>query len=186
MKSSLLFLAIFFGVVLTVHLAMNGKVGVAIGNPRIGNMVFWCIGAVGAIVIGLTGWSERGVERSPTRQSHPSDGRIDGRVPRVRHRLAVSQSRRRRRDDRAARRADPQQHGLVPLWVAGIAGSAGHDAERAGRDRDAGRHRAGDAAVGPPRESSVDVRMGGTRLVVRRWGRFLLIDDGGQRLVGGR
>jgi transporter family-2 protein len=46
----------FLGVVLTVHLAMNGKVGVAIGNPRVANMVFWCIGALGAIVIGLTGW----------------------------------------------------------------------------------------------------------------------------------
>ena len=56
MKLSLSLLAIFFGVVLTVHLAMNGKVGVAIGNPRVGNMLFWCIGAVGAIVIGLSGW----------------------------------------------------------------------------------------------------------------------------------
>jgi transporter family-2 protein len=56
MKGSLYVLTIFLGVVLTVHLAMNGKVGAAIGNPRIGNMVFWCIGAVGAILIGLTGW----------------------------------------------------------------------------------------------------------------------------------
>src|SRR4030095_1882338 len=56
MKSSLLVLAIFFGVVLTVHLAMNGKVGSAIGNPRVANMVFWCIGAVGAIIIGMSGW----------------------------------------------------------------------------------------------------------------------------------
>jgi transporter family-2 protein len=56
MRGSLYVLTIFLGVVLTVHLAMNGKVGVAIGNPRVGNMVFWCIGAVGAIVIGLTGW----------------------------------------------------------------------------------------------------------------------------------
>jgi transporter family-2 protein len=48
--------AIFFGVVLTVHLAMNGKVGVAIANPRVGNMVFWCLGAVMAVVIGLSGW----------------------------------------------------------------------------------------------------------------------------------
>jgi bacterial/archaeal transporter family-2 protein len=56
MKTPLLLLAIFFGVVLTVHLAMNGKVGAAIDNPRVGNMVFWCIGAVGAIIIGLTGW----------------------------------------------------------------------------------------------------------------------------------
>lgn len=56
MKWSLTLLTMFLGVVLTVHLAMNGKVGVAIGNPRIANMVFWCIGALGAIVIGLTGW----------------------------------------------------------------------------------------------------------------------------------
>ena len=56
MKGSLYVLTIFLGVVLTVHLAMNGKVGAAIGNPRVGNMVFWCIGAVGAILIGLTGW----------------------------------------------------------------------------------------------------------------------------------
>jgi len=56
MRASLYVLTIFLGVILTVHLAMNGKVGVAIGNPRVGNMVFWCIGAVGAILIGLTGW----------------------------------------------------------------------------------------------------------------------------------
>jgi transporter family-2 protein len=56
MKGSLYVLTIFLGVVLTVHLAMNGKVGAAIGNPRMGNMVFWCIGALGAIAIGLSGW----------------------------------------------------------------------------------------------------------------------------------
>jgi transporter family-2 protein len=56
MKWSLTLLTMFLGVVLTVHLAMNGKVGVAIGNARMANMVFWCIGALGAIVIGLTGW----------------------------------------------------------------------------------------------------------------------------------
>ena len=43
---------IFLGVVLTVHLAMNGKVGEAIGNPRVANALFWCIGAIGACVIG--------------------------------------------------------------------------------------------------------------------------------------
>jgi transporter family-2 protein len=56
MRASLYVLTIFLGVALTVHLAMNGKVGVAIGNARVGNMVFWCVGAVGAILIGLTGW----------------------------------------------------------------------------------------------------------------------------------
>ena len=56
MKGYLYVLTMFLGVVLTVHLAMNGKVGAAIGNPRVGNMVFWCIGALGAIAIGLSGW----------------------------------------------------------------------------------------------------------------------------------
>ena len=48
---------IFLGVVLVVHLAMNGKVGEAIDNPRVANALFWCIGALGACAIGVTGWS---------------------------------------------------------------------------------------------------------------------------------
>lgn len=56
MKTPLLLLSMFLGVVLTVHLAMNGMVGAAIANPRVGNAVFWCIGAVMAVIIGLTGW----------------------------------------------------------------------------------------------------------------------------------
>jgi len=44
------------GVVLAVHLAMNGKVGAAIDNPRVANAVFWCIGALTAVIVGLTGW----------------------------------------------------------------------------------------------------------------------------------
>jgi transporter family-2 protein len=35
---------------------MNGKVGAAIGNPRVANALFWCIGAFGAVIIGATGW----------------------------------------------------------------------------------------------------------------------------------
>jgi len=57
MKAPLLALSLFCGVVLTVHLAMNGAVGVALGNPRVGNALFWCIGAVMALVIGFSGWS---------------------------------------------------------------------------------------------------------------------------------
>jgi transporter family-2 protein len=49
-------LSVFLGVVLTVHLAMNGLVGAAINNPKVGNAVFWCIGAVTAVIIGITGW----------------------------------------------------------------------------------------------------------------------------------
>jgi transporter family-2 protein len=69
MKGSLYVLTIFLGVVLTVHLAMNGKVGAVIGNPRVGNMLFWCIGAVGAIIIGLTGWQAGAL--SGVRQVNP-------------------------------------------------------------------------------------------------------------------
>jgi bacterial/archaeal transporter family-2 protein len=56
MKTSLYVLTMCIGVVLTVHLAMNGKVGFALNNPRVGNALFWCIGAIGAILIGLSGW----------------------------------------------------------------------------------------------------------------------------------
>lgn len=56
MKLYLYGLTVFLGVVLTVHLAMNAAVGAAIANPRVGNAVFWTIGAITAIVIGLTGW----------------------------------------------------------------------------------------------------------------------------------
>ncbi len=56
MKVAFFALTLGLGVVLAVHLAMNGKVGAAIDNPRVANAVFWCIGAVTAVIIGLTGW----------------------------------------------------------------------------------------------------------------------------------
>jgi bacterial/archaeal transporter family-2 protein len=56
MKPYLYVLTMFLGVLLTVHLAMNGKVGAVLGNARVGNALFWCIGAVWAIVLGLTAW----------------------------------------------------------------------------------------------------------------------------------
>ncbi len=56
MKAPLYLLSLSLGVVLVVHLAMNGQVGNVMKNPRVANAVFWCIGALTAIVIGLTGW----------------------------------------------------------------------------------------------------------------------------------
>ena len=56
MRSYLYGLTIFLGVVLTVHLAMNGRVGSVLNNPRVGNALFWTIGAVTAIAIGISGW----------------------------------------------------------------------------------------------------------------------------------
>jgi bacterial/archaeal transporter family-2 protein len=54
---SLLYLAtIFLGIVLAVHLSMNGVVGLSLKNPRVGNALFWCVGALAAVVIGATGW----------------------------------------------------------------------------------------------------------------------------------
>src|SRR5258707_14395017 len=48
----------FLGIVLAVHLSMNGKVGSVLNNARVGNALFWCIGALAAVVIGLTGWRD--------------------------------------------------------------------------------------------------------------------------------
>lgn len=56
MKAIFYLFTIFLGIVLAVHLAMNGKVGSTLNNARVGNAVFWCIGAVAAVLIGLTGW----------------------------------------------------------------------------------------------------------------------------------
>jgi transporter family-2 protein len=56
MRAYLYIFSMFLGVVLTVHLAMNGKVGAVLNNARVGNAVFWCIGAVMAVLIGVTGW----------------------------------------------------------------------------------------------------------------------------------
>jgi len=56
MRAYLYVLTMFLGVLLTVHLAMNGKVGAVLGNPRVGNALFWCNGAAWAIVLGLTAW----------------------------------------------------------------------------------------------------------------------------------
>jgi transporter family-2 protein len=56
MKLPLYALTVFLGVILAVHLGMNGKVGSVLNNARVGNALFWCIGALGAVAIGLTGW----------------------------------------------------------------------------------------------------------------------------------
>ncbi len=66
---ALLFLPLFLGVVLTVHLAMNGQVGDIMKNARVANAVFWCIGALTAVVIGLTGWQSGAL--ASLKQVHP-------------------------------------------------------------------------------------------------------------------
>ena len=69
MKIHLYLLSVFLGVILAVHLGMNGKVGAALNNVRVGNALFWCIGAVTAVVIGLSGW-QSGV-LAPLKQVSP-------------------------------------------------------------------------------------------------------------------
>jgi transporter family-2 protein len=69
MKAPLYLLSAGLGIVLAVHLAMNGKVGNVMGNPRVGNAVFWCIGAVTAVIVGLSGWREGAL--SPLSSVHP-------------------------------------------------------------------------------------------------------------------
>jgi bacterial/archaeal transporter family-2 protein len=69
LKPLLYIFTTFLGVVLAVHLAMNGKVGASLNNARVGNAVFWCIGALAAVIIGASGW-QSGV-LSGLRQVHP-------------------------------------------------------------------------------------------------------------------
>lgn len=69
MKLYLYVFTVFLGVILAVHLAMNGKVGSVLNNARVGNALFWCIGAIGATVIGVTGWQTGALQ--PLKQVHP-------------------------------------------------------------------------------------------------------------------
>jgi len=55
MKATLFLLTLAVGLFLGLHLAMNAKVGAIVNSPRVGNAVFWIIGAVMASIIGLTG-----------------------------------------------------------------------------------------------------------------------------------
>jgi transporter family-2 protein len=70
MKIHLYILTMLLGVVLAVHLAMNGKVGSVLQNARVGNALFWCIGALGAVAIGMSGWQRGALE--PLKQVHPA------------------------------------------------------------------------------------------------------------------
>lgn len=56
MKIYLLLLTLVIGVLLTVHLSMNAQVGVIIKDAKMGNAVFWTIGGITAIIIGLSSW----------------------------------------------------------------------------------------------------------------------------------
>jgi len=69
LKPLLYIFTTFLGVVLAVHLAMNGKVGASLNNARVGNAIFWCIGAVAAVIIGASGWHSGAL--SGLRQVHP-------------------------------------------------------------------------------------------------------------------
>jgi transporter family-2 protein len=69
MKVQLYLFTIFLGVVLAVHLAMNGRVGSVLNNARVGNALFWCIGALAALTIGLTGWQAGAL--NPLKDVHP-------------------------------------------------------------------------------------------------------------------
>lgn len=70
MKMQIYVLTIFLGVVLALHLAMNGKVGSVLNNARVGNALFWTIGALAALIIGITGWREEAL--TPLKDVHPA------------------------------------------------------------------------------------------------------------------
>ncbi len=56
MKIHLFALMLLIGVVLALHLTMNAQVGIILKNPKMGNALFWIIGGVTAVIIGLTSW----------------------------------------------------------------------------------------------------------------------------------
>lgn len=63
MKIYLFAIMLFIGLILTLHLTMNAQVGAIIKNPKIGNAVFWVIGAATALIIGLFSWDVEAISR---------------------------------------------------------------------------------------------------------------------------
>ena len=49
-------LTFFIGICLAMQLAMNGAAGMVAANYRMANAIFWCIGALTALVIGFSGY----------------------------------------------------------------------------------------------------------------------------------
>ncbi len=56
MKLPFFVFVVALGVIVALHLAMNARVGEIMENPRVANAIFWTIGGVMAILVGLTGW----------------------------------------------------------------------------------------------------------------------------------
>jgi len=56
MKFHLVAIMLLIGFVLSLHLAMNAQVGAILKNAKMGNSIFWIIGGVTALLIGLTSW----------------------------------------------------------------------------------------------------------------------------------
>ena len=63
MKLPLLLLMLLIGFVLTLHLTMNSQVGVIVKNQKMGNALFWTIGAITALIIGATAWDAAALAR---------------------------------------------------------------------------------------------------------------------------
>lgn len=63
MKVYLIGLMLLIGFVLTLHLAMNAQVGVIVKNSKMGNAVFWSIGAITALIVGATAWEPDALNR---------------------------------------------------------------------------------------------------------------------------
>ncbi len=58
MKLLLVGVTFLLGLGLALHLAMNASVGAIASNARMGNALFWCVGAVAALVVGATGYEQ--------------------------------------------------------------------------------------------------------------------------------
>jgi transporter family-2 protein len=63
MKIFLFALMLGIGVILSLHLTMNAQVGAIIKNPKVGNAIFWTIGAITAICIGLISFDTEALSR---------------------------------------------------------------------------------------------------------------------------
>jgi hypothetical protein len=149
MRLDLILFTMFLGVILTVHLSMNGAVGAALNNARVGNALFWCVGALTALIVGMTGWRPGAL--AGLRQVNPvllTAGAM-GACLVFAIRVVDSANRRRTDDDVAARRTNYRGLSAFAFRLARLPRATDKRDEARGRRTDAGWRLFDDAVRNP-------------------------------------
>ena len=140
MKVPFYFFTIFLGIILAVHLSMNGRVGSALANPRVGNAAVLVHRRIDRRAHRPHWLAFRRIERIERRSSTVADCWSVGGLPGIRNCLAAAPGRRSSHVHYVDCRTSAWGHDSFSLRLAGFAratdhppqhrGSRGHDMRR--------------------------------------------------------